>query len=119
MKTGILFSCFVPSLASHSRHEILHECNVREMFFFYTRLGYGDAWAGKTTGVITSQETKGINLRGPRSGVRHGAESSQASRDARRRSQGRRRKMFIHTNDCMTCRRLSENMAATFAWNRE
>ena len=26
--------------------------------------------------------------------------------------------MYVHTNDCTTCRRLSENVVAAFTWNR-
>ena len=49
--------------------------------------------------------------------------SSQVSPNARRRAQckgggGKEKYMYVHTNDCTTCRRLSENVVAAFTWSR-
>ena len=49
--------------------------------------------------------------------------SSQVSPNARRRAQckgggGKEKYMYVHTNDCTTCKRLSKNLVAASTWNR-
>ena len=49
--------------------------------------------------------------------------SSQVSPNARRRARckgggGKEKSIYVHTNDCTICRRLSENVVAAFTWNR-
>ena len=49
--------------------------------------------------------------------------SSQVSPNARRRAQckgggGKEKSIYVHTDDCTICRRLSENVVAAFTWNR-
>ena len=34
------------------------------------------------------------------------------------RAEAEKKYMYVHTNDCTTCRRLSENVVAAFTWNR-
>ena len=53
----------------------------------------------------------------------NGIKSSQVSPNARGRAQckgggGKEKYMYVHTNDCTICRRLSENVVATFTWSR-
>ena len=48
---------------------------------------------------------------------------SQVSPNARRRAQckgggGKEKSIYVHTNDCTICRRLSKNVVAAFTWNR-
>ena len=49
--------------------------------------------------------------------------SGQVSPNARRRAQckgggGKEKSIYVHTDDCTICRRLSENVVAAFTWNR-
>ena len=70
---------------------------------------FATTWGFPTLGVGTAFDLLGTE--------------SQVSPNARRRAQckgggGKEKFIYVHTNDCTICRRLSESVVAAFTWNR-